>query len=163
MAKIPNGVELLTFSQEKLHPRCLTKLKIGFWLRVLHIELTFVPNLQTKPKNTQPEKMCDIIFEKGKGRGRKVNRACVYAESAVRRVLKKKVLREISQNSQENICNGISFWCFLVNFAKFVKTPFLQNSSERLLLIIAVSIVAKEVLVNQTENYETITKGHVLI
>ena len=90
MAKIPNGVELLTFSQEKLHPRCLTRLKIGFWLRVLHIELTFVPNLQTKPKNTQPEKMCDIVFEKGKGRGRKVNRACVYAESAVRRVLKKR-------------------------------------------------------------------------
>ena len=49
-AKIPSGVELLTFLQEKLHPRCLTRLKIGFWLRVLHIELSFVPNLQIKPK-----------------------------------------------------------------------------------------------------------------
>ena len=85
--KIPNGVELLTFSQEKLHPRCLTRLKIGFWLRVLHIELTFVPNLQMKPKKYSARKMCDIVFEKAKSRGRKINRASVYAEAAVRRVL----------------------------------------------------------------------------
>ena len=85
--KIPNGVELLTFSQEKLHPRCLTRLQVGFWLRVLHNELTFAPNLQLSRKNTQPEKMCDIIFEKAKGRGSKVNRASVYAEAAVRSVL----------------------------------------------------------------------------
>ena len=43
-------LKTLTFSQEKLHPRCLTSLKIGFWLRVLHIDLTFVPDLQMKPK-----------------------------------------------------------------------------------------------------------------
>ena len=55
------------------------------------------------------------------------------------------------------------FWCFLVNFAKFVRTPFLQNSTGRLLLIIAVSIVAKGVLVNETVNYETRTKAYVLI
>ena len=89
--------------------------------------------------------MCDIVFEKVKGRGRKVNRASVYAEVAVRRV---------SQNLQENICNRISFWCFLVSFAKFARIPFLQNSFGRLLLIIAVSIVAKVVLANQTVNYE---------
>ena len=86
-AKIPNGVELLTFSQEKLHPRCLTRLKRSFWLRVLHIEFTFIPNQQIRPKNTQPENMCDIVFEKAKGRSRTVNRASVYAEVAVRRVL----------------------------------------------------------------------------
>ena len=33
------------------------------------------------------EKMCDIVFEKAKGRVRKVNRASVYTEAAVRRVL----------------------------------------------------------------------------
>ena len=38
------------------------------------------------------------------------------------------------------------FWCFLVNFAKFVTLPFLQNSTRRLLLNIAVSIVAKGVM-----------------
>ena len=63
-------------------------------------------------------------------------------------------------DSQENICAGISFWCFLVNFAEFVRTPFLKNSTVRLLLIIAVSIVAKGVLPNETVNYETQTKAY---
>ena len=62
-AKIPNGVELLNFSQEKLHPRCLTRLKIGFSLSVLHIELTFVPNLQIKPKILS-QKICVTSFLK---------------------------------------------------------------------------------------------------
>ena len=86
-AKISNGVEVLTFSQEKIHPRCQFGLKIGFWLRVLHIELTFIPNLHIKPKKYSAKKMCGIIFEKAKGRGRKVNRASVYAKAVVRRVL----------------------------------------------------------------------------
>ena len=34
--------------------------------------------------------MCDIVFEKAKGCGRKINRASVYAEAAVRRVLLKR-------------------------------------------------------------------------
>ena len=60
----------------------MTRLKIGFWLRVLHIEFTFVPNLEIKPKKYSARKN-----EKAKDRGRKVNRASVYAEAAVRRVL----------------------------------------------------------------------------
>ena len=56
LAKTPNGVELLLFSEEKLHPRCLTRLKIGLWHWVLHIELTFVPNLQMKPKKHSARK-----------------------------------------------------------------------------------------------------------
>ena len=31
--------------------------------------------------------MCDIVFEKAKGRGKEENRASVYAEAAVRRAL----------------------------------------------------------------------------
>ena len=42
-----------------------------------------------------------------------------------------------------------------MNFAKFVKTPFLQNTIERLVLIIAVSIVVKGELANKTVNYDT--------
>ena len=82
------------------------------------------------------------------------------------------------ENSQENICVGISFFdkvklcrsaaslktrlqrrCFLVNFAKFVRTPFLQNTTRRLLLIIAVSIVLvmKGELASETVNYDTKT------
>ena len=75
----------------------------------------------------------------------------------------KKVLYEITQNSQENNCTGVPFWCFLANFAKFGSIPLLQNSTGRLLLIIAVSIAAKGVLANGTVNYETRTKAYVLI
>ena len=93
----------------------------------------------------------------------------------------KKVFWEISQNSQENICAGISFFdkvklyrsatslktrlqrsYFLVNFVKFVRTPFLQNTTGWLLLIIAVSIVVKGELVNKTVNYDTKTKRVVI-
>ena len=52
----------------------------------------------------------------------------------------KKVFLEISQNSQEKTCARVSFlikflkkrfWhrCFTVSFAKFLRTPFLQNIS----------------------------------
>ena len=62
----------------------------------------------------------------------------------------KKVFLEISQNSQENTCARVSFlinlrpvtlfkkllWhrCFPVKFAEFLRTPFLQNTSGRLLV-----------------------------
>ena len=55
------------------------------------------------------------------------------------------------------------FWCFLVNFMEFVRTPFLQKSTGRPILIIAVSIVAKGVLANEAVNYNTQTKAYVLI
>ena len=51
--------------------------------------------------------------------------------------------------------------CFLVNFAKFVRTPFLPSSTGRLLLIKAVSIVVNRELANETVNYDTKTKAHV--
>ena len=75
----------------------------------------------------------------------------------------KNMLWEIWQNSQENMCIGIPFWCSFVNFTKFWRTRFLQNSTVQLLLIVAVSIVAKGVLANDTVNYETRTKAYVLI
>ena len=50
--------------------------------------------------------------------------------------------------------------CFLVNFAKFVRKTFLQNTTGRLLLIIAVLIVVKGELANETVNYDTKTKAH---
>ena len=53
--------------------------------------------------------------------------------------------------------------CFLVKFAKFVETPFLQNTTERLLLATPVTIVVKGELANETVNYVTKTKGYVQI
>ena len=46
-----------------------------------------------------------------------------------------------------------------MNFAKFVRKPLVQNTTERLLLIIAVSIVVNGELANETLNYDTKTKG----
>ena len=48
---------------------------------------------------------------------------------------------------------------FHVNFAKFVRTSFLQNTTRRLLLIIAVSIalIMKGKLACGTVNYDTKT------
>ena len=37
-------------------------------------------------ENTQPENMCDIVFERAEGLGETVNRTSVHAEVAVERV-----------------------------------------------------------------------------
>ena len=67
-----------------------------------------------------------------------------YAEAVVRRCSVGKVFLEISENSQENTCARVSFliklqrpatllkkrlWhrCFPVNFAKFLRIPFLTE------------------------------------
>ena len=44
-----------------------------------------------------------------------------------------------------------------MNYAKFVKIPFLQNTTRRLLLIIAVStvLVMQGELASETVNYDT--------
>ena len=41
-----------------------------------------------------------------------------------------------------------------VNFAKFVSTPFLQKTTRRILLIIAVSKIVKGDLSNETVTYD---------
>ena len=138
-------------------------LKIGFGLRVLNIELSSVPNLQTKLKKYSARKYVWHRFWKGKRSWWDSKQSECLCRSSRPKGSLKKVLWEISRNSQENICTGIPFWCFLVNFTKFARTPFLQNSTGRLLLIIAVSVVAKGVLANNTVNYETRTKAYVLI
>ena len=53
--------------------------------------------------------------------------------------------------------------CFLEKLAKFVGTPFSQNTTGRLLLIVAVSIAVKGELANKTVNYDTKTKAYVPI
>ena len=71
--------------------------------------------------------------------------ACPQTPKAVAQTCSvKKVFLQISQNSQEKTCARVSFliklqapatllkkrlwyWCFPVDFAKFLRTPFLQN------------------------------------
>ena len=73
-------------------------------------------------------------------------------QAATGGVLQGKVLLEILQNSQENTCARVFFnkvadlrpatflkkrlwhWCFLVNFAKFLRATFLMKNSGGLLL-----------------------------
>ena len=62
-------------------------------------------------------------------------------ETVARMCSVKKVFLEISQNSQENTCARVSFlikrlWhrCFPMNFAKFLRTPFLTEHLRWLLL-----------------------------
>ena len=50
-----------------------------------------------------------------------------------------------------------------MNFAKFVGTPFLKNSTGRLLLVIGISVVVKGELANETVNYDTKAKAYVPI
>ena len=68
-----------------------------------------------------------------------------WSKTATGGVLLKKVFLKISQNSQEDTCARVSFliklqvkglWhrYFPMNFAKFLRTPFSQNISGRLLL-----------------------------
>ena len=117
----------------------------------------------SRRKNAQPENMCDIVCDKVKDHGRTVNRANVYAEATIPKVFSKRCYEKFHRTHRKNISTGIPFCCFLVNFAKFAKTPFLQHCTRRLRLIIAVSIVVKRVSANETVNYETRTKAYVLI
>ena len=61
----------------------------------------------------------------------------VFSTAAViRRGSVKKLFLEILQSSQENTFAKV-FFLIKFNFAKFLKTPFLQNTSERLLLSVS--------------------------
>ena len=54
----------------------------------------------------------------------------LHLEAVARRCSVKKLFLEISQDSQEYTCAGVSF----LNFAKFLKTPFLTERLQWLLL-----------------------------
>ena len=87
MRKYLTALNCYLFSKEKLRHRCSTELKIGVWLGFEMLGLLLFQIYKLSRENTQPENMCDIVFEKTKGRGGTVNRTSVYPEAAVRRVL----------------------------------------------------------------------------
>ena len=73
--------QLLTIFAKKLHRRCLAGLTSGSGFKMLS-SLLF-PVFKLSRENTQPENMCDIIFEKTK--------SGVYAEATVLKGALKKV------------------------------------------------------------------------
>ena len=56
----------------------------------------------------------------------------ITSEAATRDVFLKKVFLKFSQNSQQNTCAKATG--FPLKIAKFLRTPFLQHASGRLLL-----------------------------
>ena len=60
------------------------------------LSLLLFPVFKLSGRNTQPENMCDIIFEN--------------IEAVVQRCAVKKVFLEISQNSHENACARVSYF-----------------------------------------------------
>ena len=73
---------------------------------------------------------------------------CKTAEAVTHRFSVKQVFLKISKNSQKNTCASLRpatllkkrlwHWCFPVNFAKFLRTPFLTEPLWWLLLLIQV-------------------------
>ena len=61
----------------------------------------------------------------------------VFRSSHQRCSVKKGVLRSFAKFTGKHLCaETLSHRCFPVNFVKFLRTPFLQNTPERLLLCI---------------------------
>ena len=88
-------------------------------------------------------------------------KSSVLSEALVQRCSVKKVFIKISQNSQENTCARVSFlinfivfffnklyWCLLVDFAKFLRTPIFIERLWRLLLSCFSSLFLTKVTVS---------------
>ena len=58
--------------------------------------------------------------------------------------VKKGVFRNFSKFTGKHMCQSLCHTCFLVNFEKFLRTPFLQNTSGRLLLDVLLSFLGLE-------------------
>ena len=69
------------------------------------------PTYKLSRKNTQPEN--DIVFEKAKGQVRTANIAGVYAEAAVRRVLKKTGYQKLRRIHKKTSVSESLFGIFL--------------------------------------------------
>ena len=128
-AKILNGFKLLTIlttttKKKTLHRKCSTGLKIGFWLRAWNIELTLVSSLQIKPKKYSPRKYTRHRFWKGERSwwDSKQNECLCWSNGPKSSF--KKMLWEISHNSQEKFCVGICFLVFSYEFCEICNNTF---------------------------------------
>ena len=107
--KILNGFKLLTIFRKKPPSQMFEWVEIGFWLRVWNVDLTLVPSLQIKPRKYSAGKYMRHRFWKGeRSWWNSKQNECLCRSSRPKGSLKK-VLWEILQNLQENICAGISF------------------------------------------------------
>ena len=67
--------------------------------------------------------MCDIVFEKTKGRGGTVNRTSVYAEDPSEGFFKKSVMTNFADFTRKHLCRNLFFdKVKLCRFATSLKT-----------------------------------------
>ena len=78
------------------------------------------PTYKLNQKNTNPENMCDIVFEKAKVRGRTVNRASIYAEAAV---FEKGVMKNFAEFTRKHLYRN-SILVFSREFCEICKSTF---------------------------------------
>ena len=67
------------------------------------------PMYKFSREDTQPENMCDIVFEKVQVRAGKINLTSAYAEPSVRRVLEKGFMRNFPEFTKKYICQDFFF------------------------------------------------------
>ena len=68
-----------------------------------------LPLYRLNREKTQPENMCDIVFEKVQDHAGKVNRTSVYAEAASEGFLKKGFMRNFPEftKKKKNLCRNL--------------------------------------------------------
>ena len=126
------------------------------------IKILIYFKLLTMPKKYSARKYVWRRFWKGeRSWSDSKQKECLCRSSRPKRSLKK-MLWEFSQNSQENICAGISFLVFSCEFCEICKNTFFAwehrtNASD---YISTNSSEGSTVLVNETVNYDTKTKAH---
>ena len=93
--------------------------------------------------------MYDVVFEKAEGHCATVNKGLFMQKPPSERFFKKDVkFRRIYKKT--SVPESL-FCCFLENFAKLATSPLMQSNTGRLLLNIALAIVAKGVLYWKTK------------
>ena len=142
------------------------------------MSLLLFPVYKLSREITQPENICDIFFKKTKGGGGWDSEQNEWLSRSSRpngsmALWFWGVMRNFLKFTRKHLCWSLFFnkvrRCrsatslkmrlqrryFPVNLAKFLRKPFLQNTTARLLLIIAILIIVKGELANKTVNYDT--------
>ena len=69
-----------------------------------------------------------------------------YRSSHQRCSVRKGFVRNFAKVTGKHLCQKLRYRCFPVNFAKFLRTPFLQNTSGRLFLQMLLCLVINSVI-----------------
>ena len=104
---------------------------LTIWLSAVPIQLQFLIVYKTEDLKTKKslKKKETATLRCGLMRKMPISRS-----SHQRCSIKKGVLRKFSKFTGKHLCQRLWHRCFPVNFEKFLRTPFLQNTSGRLLL-----------------------------